>query len=690
MKKYLVTFILCLSCSFVSASELTIEEQYEIINNYMYVTGQMNRSQSTAYADDNLVSEIGVKCGMSAVADFQKNFTKFDSHILKTSGVQLVDRPDFLTDSTVSPSGKFLIHYTTAGDHAVYSNVAGGSAGYVDSVAQIFDDVYDHIVNTLGYPEPLHDSSYATGGDEKYDVYLLDFDGPYYGLAYADSLIETVDGDSLATSFLELENDFDKLSKYVNRPLDAVRVTAAHEFFHMVQFAIDFSESEMVSNAVGGKAWMEMSAVWMEEEIYDNINDYYIYLPFFFNDPTASIQQFQGPGDLHPYASAIFPMFLSQKFDRDIVKSIWTKCGEYGPGPHFLQVVGEVIDSATSGAESYETAFGEFALWNYFTGSRAGLAPEGVGYEERNNYIPEFTEELEGGTIEVEFNYPKIAFANDNPLLPDHNGTFYLTLLHMDKLTELYACIDSTIIIDTVVVAIDTTFDTTIVCHDSTTVLDFILSLDVGFANPWAGSILYRDKDILDSIIIDTLLYPAGAAIGMKLTNPSEYSSITLIFSPASTNRQFYSPPNVYSIAYGILNTLDPDSLNPNAPTSIFYPYPNPAVVNKMSDKVINFKFQYATDSVGIPVNLTDVLIGEPYMIVDLFNLNGEFIRTLDKISSIKSERLTGNITTEWDMKNQSGEEVASGVYLAYARIYDGDIDGELLVEMRTKLAVIR
>ena len=241
MKKYLVSIIVCLSWSFVSASDLSVETQYEIINNYMYVTGQLTQSQSTAYTEENNISELSGKCGMSAIADFKLNFSKFDQHILKSSGVQVLDRPDVLTNSIISPSGNFKIHFNTTGNHAVYSNVDGGALGYVDSVAKIFDDVYNHTVNVLGYTEPIRDSFYVSGGSAEYDVYLLNFSGAFFGLAYPDSLIETLDGDSVATAFLELDNDYDQLIQYADRPLDAVRVTAAHEFFHMVQFAIDFS-----------------------------------------------------------------------------------------------------------------------------------------------------------------------------------------------------------------------------------------------------------------------------------------------------------------------------------------------------------------------------------------------------------------------------------------------------------------
>ena len=307
------------------ASELSIERQTEIIHNYMNITGQKSNLQSSSI-DENQISEQPIKCGMSIISSFRENFSKLDKNLLQSTGVQVLGRPTNLPNTRVSPSGKFLIHYTTTGDSAIYSNVPGGAEGYIDSVARIFDYVYNYEINTLGYPEPLLDSSYASGGDEKYDVYMVNFSQPYYGAAYPDSIMELSNGDSVATAFLMLDNDYNEIPQYENRPLDAVRVTAAHEFFHMVQFAIDFEESEEVSNVVYGKAWMEMSSVWMEDEVYDNINDYYYYLPYFFDSASASIQQFKGPGDLHPYASCVFPMFLSQnKINLDKMWRVWSR-----------------------------------------------------------------------------------------------------------------------------------------------------------------------------------------------------------------------------------------------------------------------------------------------------------------------------------------------------------------------------
>ena len=54
-----------------------------------------------------------------------------------------------------------------------------------------------------------------------------------------------------------------------SQPINALRVTAAHEFFHAIQFAYDVKED----------LWfMEGSATWVEDEVYDSINDNYQFL----------------------------------------------------------------------------------------------------------------------------------------------------------------------------------------------------------------------------------------------------------------------------------------------------------------------------------------------------------------------------------------------------------------------------
>lgn len=62
-----------------------------------------------------------------------------------------------------------------------------------------------------------------------------------------------------------------------------VKVTIAHEFFHTVQYAyydfLNISDDDSFAKQIW---WLEATAVLMEDEVYDDINDYVNYLNIFF------------------------------------------------------------------------------------------------------------------------------------------------------------------------------------------------------------------------------------------------------------------------------------------------------------------------------------------------------------------------------------------------------------------------
>ena len=74
--------------------------------------------------------------------------------------------------------------------------------------------------------------------------------------------------------------------------MQSAQVTAAHEFFHAIQFAYDYGED----------AWMlEATATWMEERVFDKVNDNRQYLPAGqVADPMTSARLLQ----LRPAASS--------------------------------------------------------------------------------------------------------------------------------------------------------------------------------------------------------------------------------------------------------------------------------------------------------------------------------------------------------------------------------------------------
>ncbi len=539
MTKIRITLFLVLTIflNVVSAEELSkFEKQLELIGYYQLIVHGKEYVSAEALSQMEFSEDmLPLKCGTPTVAAFAMGFDQFDKELISRHSLTLFVRPTETDETYDSPGGLFKIHFTRSGSHAVYqSNITtGGIPNYVIDVARIFDSVYVHIIDTLGYPLPPSDGGYSEGVDSLYDVYLTNLGGTVFGLTYPDSLQFDSIGSLRGTSFIELDNDYQEssFSTYNSRPLDAVRVTAAHEYFHAVHFGIDFTEMEDWNSPAQRRYWYEMSATWMEEEIYDDINDYYSVLPFFFRRPRESIQQFSGPADFHPYGSCIYPIYLTEKYGVDIIKSIWLKCGSMGVGPNFLEATQIAIDSASGGSQNFRSAFGEFALWNFFTGSRAASAPPGVGYSERAFY-PEIPET----SFTIISSYPANLTGNANPKNPVPNSAAYLKLENM-------RAIDYTA---------DPNFRIFVALGDG---------IDSSLPQGWALGTVFQ-SDTISTEYSSTLSFANDDAVALiQIPQPRQYRSVTLIMAPASWRREPYNSMD-WETSFGyITNELLVDSL---------------------------------------------------------------------------------------------------------------------------------
>lgn len=679
-----IASILIIGAGSLAAGELSVETQWEIIQQYLLVTGQTDKFESLPLEAQIEETGLPIKCGTPAVLQFLFSRDKFDSGLIESLG-ELADRPVGLNDTVRSASGRFLIHYTEQGVDAIPDAV-----GYADSVARIFDEVYLYLVNTLGYPDPPTDDFYTSGGDEAFDVYLLDLNA--YGLTYPDVAISSM----TATAFMELENDFAGFTGYESRPLDAVRVTAAHEFFHVVQLGIDYTEGTESPDGEFRSYWMEMSATWSEEQNYDDVNDYYLYLPTFFKAPYASIQQFLNGFDLHPYASMLYPQFLSEKYGPDLIRDIWLTCADLGPfQDHFLLAADDVIAAHTGGAESFASTFHEFTLWNYFTGSRAGLAPGGIGYEERADYS-EFMDHGVDSVIALyrSFLVPISVDGADNFFSPQHNAAFYMLLEQIQTMqpdTSYWICNSGTVPLCTdSTEIIDTALGYDFIHVDSSFAVGF--DLDTDFPGQWGLNIVYQLEDYPDSSEVEQLTLPSGYSGFTEFfyQDYSRFRSIAFTVTPASSNRALYVPGLPYDVGYEVSTEqmiLDPDQIN--LPGAVLAPYPNPAVVSTMDRDVVTFRFQVPTGPDGLPLYGERFSGSSPSLYVDIYTVAGELVCTLSEITDASGE-LVGVYEAEWDMRNSGGDEVASGVYVAYARLFGDSSHRQLLAEEKTKVLIIR
>jgi hypothetical protein len=261
------------------------------------------------------------------------------------------------------------MHYTLEGRHAVSAADPDGSGvpDFVEQFGRTFDQVYQALVQDRGFRPPLDDSVYHDrpdfGGDGRFDVYLQDqsaSDGYFVAEGCNTSVPQQCAG------YLVVENDF----RYYGYPTpqDGMKILASHEFFHAIQNAYraelprDFSES---------------TAVWATEQVFPEEKDFETLIPSFFKSPGRSLNdEPSSPADPWPYALAVWPAFLSEKHGAKVIPAVLEELSEKGHSASDVDAIDVVLKRDHQ--SSLPEAFATFALWNYFTGDRAGTAP---GYQ---------------------------------------------------------------------------------------------------------------------------------------------------------------------------------------------------------------------------------------------------------------------------------------------------------------------
>ncbi len=278
---------------------------------------------------------------------------------------KLVQRRPSTDFDAVSPSGRFRVHYDIEGSEGVdpTDDDGNGIPDYIDLTMTVLDSVWVLQVDELGYHQPPDDG--GVDGDE-YDVYVVDLGrGGAYGFTYPERAGKT------SPSYLEIDNDYANPIYQQTKGLDALRVTIAHEFHHAIQFGY-YQGSDSIW-------WQESTSTWMEEVAYPAVDDYLQYLPSFLGAPQRALNSGNRVGaDFHIYGTSIFSHFLDQQYGRHVNRLIWEEVGRRGNArlDNFNRMLLDIQPGGLS------VALSEFAVWNYFTGTRfrAGYYAEGDKY----------------------------------------------------------------------------------------------------------------------------------------------------------------------------------------------------------------------------------------------------------------------------------------------------------------------
>jgi hypothetical protein len=259
-------------------------------------------------------------------------------------------------------AANLCVHYVTTGPHAVSADDsdANGRPDYVDTVVdELQGRVWNREVDQLGFREPKRDiRSNNNGGNGKIDFYLGDLGAenpPLYGYCASDDPHLRFSSDyrfSDMSAYCVFDNDY-RSGQFPNQtPISNLRVTAAHEFFHAVQFGYDIFEDLWI---------LENTAVWMEDEVYGEINDNLQYLA------RSSLQHPQVPLDLgarlFEYGNFIFWKFASERFGTSLVKKVWNRADGARGAPNLYSL--RALRAVVEGSASFGRTFVNFGIANF-------------------------------------------------------------------------------------------------------------------------------------------------------------------------------------------------------------------------------------------------------------------------------------------------------------------------------------
>lgn len=341
------------------------------------------------------------------------------------------DRPSL--DETYdfsTPEGSFRIHYTRTGNDSVDMNYGVGEGNvpnYVLTCAAYIDTVVSKEVTEIGYLFPISDQMGKPGEDPRFDIYFTDLGQRFYGITYPETIVgpPSPGYGARLTSWMNLNSDFKQIPGYTTRPFQAMAVTIAHEFHHSIQWSYDAAEAEIRNGSQVYSWFFELTSTYIEDVVFDYVNDYYSYLDYFYGVPWMSLRMFvpaSGSGtfseQLHCYAEAVFGLYLSQKYGDGLMREVWENCAAIA-GFNTFRALDDALHAHGS---SFADAWAEFLVWNYFTGSRA----KSWSFEEGENY-PEIADEE---VLEYD-EYPVngVTSSVSPPRSPDELGATYLRFI---------------------------------------------------------------------------------------------------------------------------------------------------------------------------------------------------------------------------------------------------------------------
>jgi hypothetical protein len=219
-------------------------------------------------------------------------------------------------------SRHFCVHWVAEGLNApnLSDRSGNGIPDFVDRVGKVAERVHSVENGRLGWREPKSDGQRG-GRRGKTDVYLSQIGGELFGYAAPDRGQATKEHriPRRLHGYLVLDNDYSAFEFPGTKPVEDLQVTFAHEYNHILQFGFDAYQDPWFAEA---------TATWMEDQVYNRIDDYLRYVRRWvslYDTPLTA-------NSIKEYGSAVWNQWLARRYGPEIVRKAWAGAIDAKPG----------------------------------------------------------------------------------------------------------------------------------------------------------------------------------------------------------------------------------------------------------------------------------------------------------------------------------------------------------------------
>jgi hypothetical protein len=302
-------------------------------------------------------------------------------------------------------SNRFVFRYVLEGEHAIdpTDNNHNGVPDYLDELFAKFN---------IAWQKEIVEYGYKAIPNNLLPIRIYVYHVPV-------NLTEHM-GDSI---LIHLENHAEDWGR---------KILTAHEFFHAIQKACyDMAEARW---------WMEGTAEWMEDEVWDEINDYVRYIANYVDHPEWSLNDIN---ILHGYGTVTFAKLMAERRGVNIIRSIWDNC-KNPPGDNSI----EAITKGLGNLSEMQSFFKTFVCANYIRTGKDGYSDDAAPMypepEKAYTYLPDHNQHYANrppSNIGDPVPWEEGNFPNGSPIWLPHLACHYIRVVkpvQIDNKTMLY------------------------------------------------------------------------------------------------------------------------------------------------------------------------------------------------------------------------------------------------------------